>query len=63
MNREEILKSIDQKYEKLGIPVDTMLEGLLWSTQITYWDYIQIDALLGLEIPRTNQADEMVFIV
>ena len=40
-----------------------MLEGLLWSTPITYWDYIQTDALLGLQIPRTDQPDEMVFIM
>ncbi|MDG1160765.1 MAG: tryptophan 2,3-dioxygenase family protein, partial [Flavobacteriaceae bacterium] len=30
---------------------------------ITYWDYIQTDALLGLQIPRTDQPDEMVFIM
>ena len=63
MNREEILKAIEQKYEKLGVPVDAMLEGLLWSTPITYWDYIQTDALLGLQTPRTTQPDEMVFIM
>lgn len=63
MNREEILKAIEEKYDKLGVPVDSMLEGLLWSTPITYWDYIQTDALLGLQTPRTNQPDEMVFIM
>ncbi|MGB1041908.1 MAG: tryptophan 2,3-dioxygenase family protein [Tenacibaculum sp.] len=63
MNRDEILKAIEEKYDKLGVPVDTMLEGLLHSTPITYWDYIQTDALLGLQIPRTNQKDEMVFIM
>lgn len=63
MKREEILKAIEEKYDKLGVPVDSMLEGLLWSTPITYWDYIQTDALLGLQTPRTNQPDEMVFIM
>ena len=63
MNREEILKAIEEKYDKLGVPVDAMLEGLLWSTPITYWDYIQTDALLGLQTPRTTQPDEMVFIM
>ena len=63
MEREEILKAIEEKYEKLGVPVDAMLEGLLWSTPITYWDYIQTDALLGLQTPRTTQPDEMVFIM
>lgn len=63
MSKEDILKSIEEKYEELGVPVDAMLEGLLWSKPITYWDYIQTDALLGLQIPRTTQPDEMVFIM
>ena len=63
MSKDEILKEIEKKYEKLGVPLDSMLEGLLWSTPITYWDYIQTDALLGLQTPRTNQPDEMVFIM
>lgn len=63
MNKDEILKAIEEKYQKLGVPLDAMLEGLLWSTPITYWDYIQTDALLGLQTPRTNQPDEMVFIM
>ncbi len=63
MERKEILKAIEEKYTKLGVPVDAMLEGLLHSSPITYWDYIQTDALLGLQTPRTNQPDEMVFIV
>jgi len=63
MGKDEILKAIEEKYEKLGVPLDSMLEGLLWSTPITYWDYIQTDALLGLQTPRTNQPDEMVFIM
>ena len=63
MSKDEILKAIEEKYQKLGVPLDAMLEGLLWSTPITYWDYIQTDALLGLQTPRTNQPDEMVFIM
>jgi len=63
MEKDEILKAIEEKYEKLGVPLNTMLEGLLWSKPITYWDYIQTDALLGLQIPRTTEKDEMVFIM
>ena len=63
MNKDEILKAIEEKYEKLGVPLNTMLEGLLHSTPTTYWDYIQTDALLGLQIPRTTEKDEMVFIM
>ena len=61
--REELLKAIEEKYKTLGVPLETMLEGLLHSTPITYWDYIQTDALLGLQIPRTTEPDEMVFIM
>ncbi len=63
MTREELLKAIEEKYEAQGVPVDTMLEGLLYSENMTYWDYIQTDALLGLQIKRTNLPDEMVFIM
>lgn len=63
MEREEILKKIDAKYEELGIPVDTMLEGLLYGKPMVYWDYIQTDALLGLQTQRTTLPDEMIFIM
>jgi tryptophan 2,3-dioxygenase len=63
MSKDDILKAIEEKYEKLGVPLNSMLEGLLWSRPITYWDYIQTDALLGLQTPRTTQPDEMVFIM
>ncbi|MCT4700121.1 tryptophan 2,3-dioxygenase family protein [Tenacibaculum haliotis] len=63
MNKEELLQAIEDKSKKLGVPLETMLGGLLHSTPITYWDYIQTDALLGLQIPRTTEKDEMVFIM
>jgi tryptophan 2,3-dioxygenase len=63
MNREEILKKIDDKYDELGIPTEAMLEGLLHSKPMVYWDYIQTDALLGLQVQRTTLPDEMVFIM
>lgn len=63
MEKDELLEALEKKYEKLGVPLNAMLEGLLWSTPITYWDYIQTDALLGLQVPRTTEPDEMVFIM
>ena len=63
MEREEILEKIESKYQDLGIPVDTMLEGLLYSKPMVYWDYIQTDALLGLQTQRTTLPDEMIFIM
>jgi tryptophan 2,3-dioxygenase len=35
----------------------------LYAKPITYWDYIQTDALLNLQIQRTTLPDEMVFIM
>ena len=53
---EEKFTTIDQNYE-------THLEGLVWAKPITYWDYIQPDALLNLQVQRTTLPDEMVFIM
>lgn len=62
-NSEAILKEIELKYEAINQKTETQLEGLLWSKPITYWDYIQTDALLNLQIQRTTLPDEMVFIM
>ena len=62
-NSESILKEIDKKYHAINQKTDVQLEGLLWSKPITYWDYIQTDALLNLQIQRTTLPDEMVFIM
>ena len=59
----EIYDDLKKKYEAIGQDVDVHLRGLLHSKPITYWDYIQTDALLGLQTQRTNQPDEMVFIM
>jgi len=63
MTREEILKAIDEKYELLGQNTDTHLTGLLYAEPTKYWDYIQVDALLGLQVQKTTLKDEMVFIM
>ena len=47
----------------MGQDLDTHLEGLLYGEPITYWDYIQTDALLSLQVQRTTLPDEMVFIM
>jgi tryptophan 2,3-dioxygenase len=61
--RDTILNQIDSKFEAINQKTDTQLEGLLWSKPITYWDYIQTDALLSLQRQRTTLPDEMVFIM
>ncbi|SEA82757.1 Tryptophan 2,3-dioxygenase apoenzyme [Flavobacterium gillisiae] len=62
-NAEAILSEIDQKYASINQKTETHLEGLLWSKPITYWDYIQTDALLNIQTQRTTLPDEMVFIM
>jgi len=61
--KETILNQIDSKFEAINQKTETQLEGLLWSKPITYWDYIQTDALLSLQTQRTTLPDEMVFIM
>lgn len=60
---EELLDQLESKFSAMGQDLNVHLEGLLHSKPITYWDYIQTDALLNLQIQRTNQPDEMVFIM
>jgi tryptophan 2,3-dioxygenase len=63
MTREELLQAIDEKYIALGQDTNVHLAGLLAAKPITYWEYIQVDALLGLQNQRTQLPDEMVFIM
>jgi tryptophan 2,3-dioxygenase len=59
---DDIVEQLQEKYNKIGQNTDDHLQGLLHSKPITYWDYIQTDALLNLQIQRTTLPDEMVFI-
>ncbi len=63
MTREELLAAIDKKYEAMGQDPDVHLSGLLHAEPMKYWDFIQLDALLGLQTQRTQLPDEMVFIM
>lgn len=63
MDRNEIVKSIEEKYSNMGENPDVYLKGLLQARLINYWDYIEVDTLLSLQKPRTNFKDEEVFIV
>ncbi len=59
----KLLADLENKFDSINQKTDTHLEGLLWSKPITYWDYIQTDALLNLQTQRTVLPDEMVFIM
>lgn len=61
--QKEIITRIEEKYIAIDQNPDVHLEGLVWANPITYWDYILPDALLSLQIQRTTQPDEMVFIM
>ena len=63
MTREELLDAIDKKYKAMGQDPDVHLSGLLHAEPMTYWDFAQVDALLGLQTQRTQLPDEMVFIM
>ncbi|MDV6169603.1 tryptophan 2,3-dioxygenase family protein [Flavobacterium sp. DG1-102-2] len=60
---QEKIEQLNEKFAAINQKTETHLEGLLWSKPITYWDYIQTDALLNLQIQRTTLPDEMVFIM
>lgn len=60
---ENKLNDLDDKFKAIGQKTETHLEGMLWSKPLVYWDYIQTDALLSLQIQRTTLPDEMVFVM
>jgi tryptophan 2,3-dioxygenase len=62
-NIESLLHQIQSKYDAIDQKTETQLQGLLYSKPINYWDYIQTDALLNLQVQRTVLPDEMVFIM
>jgi tryptophan 2,3-dioxygenase len=62
-NKQELLSRLENKFNAIGQDVNVHLEGLVWAKPITYWDYIQTDALLNLQTQRTTLPDEMVFIM
>ncbi len=62
-NTNEIIALLKKKYDAIDQDLDTHLKGLLYSKPIRYWDLIQTDALLNLQVQRTEFPDEMVFLM
>ncbi len=60
---DALLQQLKDKYQATGQNVESYLEGLLYQDYLNYWDYIHTDALLALQIPRTQFPDEEIFIV
>lgn len=57
------IRQLHEKYELMGQDMHSYLEGLLYQDYLKYWDYINLDALLSLQHPRTTFPDEKTFIV
>ena len=51
--KSKINDQLKEKYEAIDQNLEDYLEGLLNSKPINYWDYIQTDALLNLQVQRT----------
>ncbi len=59
----ERIKKLEEKYRNSGQDLGDYLDGLLHQRYLTYWDYIHLDTLLSLQIPRTYFPDEEIFIM
>lgn len=57
------IQKLSEKYEAMGQDMTSYLDGLLHADYIKYWDYINLDSLLGLQQPKTGFPDEMIFII
>jgi len=65
-NKEQIASQIEklaEKYKDSGQDLSSYLDGLLYQRYLTYWDYIHLDTLLSLQVPRTYFPDEEIFIM
>jgi tryptophan 2,3-dioxygenase len=58
-----IVNRIEEKFKAIDQNPDVHLEGLVYAKPMNYWDYIMPDALLALQVQRTTEPDEMVFVM
>lgn len=66
MNKEHIdsqISKLQEKYKDSGQDLSSYLDGLLYQRYLTYWDYIHLDTLLSIQVPRTHFPDEEIFIM
>ncbi|WP_445383791.1 tryptophan 2,3-dioxygenase family protein [Robiginitalea sp. IMCC43444] len=57
------IRKLEEKYKDSGQDLSSYLDGLLYQRYLTYWDYIHLDTLLSLQVPRTHFPDEEIFIM
>ena len=57
------ISKLEEKYKDSGQDLSAYLDGLLHQRYLTYWDYIHLDTLLSLQVPKTYFPDEEIFIM
>ncbi|MDX1363687.1 tryptophan 2,3-dioxygenase family protein [Arenibacter latericius] len=57
------ISKLEEKYKDSGQDLSSYLDGLLYQRYLTYWDYINLDTLLSIQVPRTHFPDEEIFIM
>ena len=60
---EKRIALLEEKYKNSGQDLGSYLDGLLHDRFLTYWDYIHLDTLLSLQVPKTHFPDEEIFIM
>lgn len=60
---DQQIQKLEDKYKDSGQDLSSYLDGLLYQRYLTYWDYIHLDTLLSLQVPRTHFPDEEIFIM
>jgi len=60
---ESQISKLEEKYKDSGQDLSAYLDGLLYQRYLTYWDYIHLDTLLSIQVPRTHFPDEEIFIM
>ncbi len=67
MNKDEQIAAqivkLEEKFKNSGQDLSSYLDGLLYQKYLTYWDYIHLDTLLSIQVPRTHFPDEEIFIM
>ena len=59
---DELIEELKSLYTDDEEQLKTKLQALKYQKHLNYWDYINLDVLLNLQQPRSEQPDEMVFI-
>jgi tryptophan 2,3-dioxygenase len=59
----ERLQRLEAKFSAMGQDMGSYVEGLIHADYLTYWDYINLDALLSLQQPKTPIPDERIFVM